>query len=228
MKKNERKSSNANFIHNNITCDGCKKGIKNMARFKSLLINDYDLCEECEKTGIHSGPMVKFSTPSSYNAYQLNNKFKDFTPFFKGETETKEQNGFFMHPECPLRRGPIRRCGRNNQDRPNHPQQQRGPFQNCRGPIDQNILKGFTEGFKPFGGFINNIVQNIKTELTKHSKPEANMTENKPQVDDTFLKIAEDFVAEFPEMGFDINVIANIASENKLFSKDAIMNYIYQ
>ena len=37
----------ANFTHRGITCDGCKKGIHNCARYKSLIKHDYDLCEAC-------------------------------------------------------------------------------------------------------------------------------------------------------------------------------------
>merc|ERR1712146_608532 len=103
-------------------------GIKNMARFKSLVKHDYDLCEECEKTGIHPGPMVKYSAPSKYTPWQLNNKFREFSSFFEHEASERQSprvsvEGFRM-PEA-FQPGPAH-CG---------PFRHIRPGQSCRGPF---------------------------------------------------------------------------------------------
>jgi hypothetical protein len=228
-KKNKKTGS---FTHNNIICDGCKQNIKDMARFKSLVINDYDLCEECEKTGIHPGPMVKFNTPSNYNPFQLNNKFREIIPYFKNDTEKKEEEtfeGFQMFPGCPFR-GQRRGGCRRFPDRPHGPRQGPAFAQRPQAPA---FLQNLSEGFKPFGGLLNNIIQNLTTELTKHTQPAPaapqqthTMTENK-QADDQAKILAEDFVAEFADMGLDVEVLTSIIKENHLLSKDAIMNHLF-
>lgn len=224
-KKDKKCQNTASFAHTNIICDGCKQGIKNMARFKSLVINDYDLCEECEKTGIHPGPMVKFNTPSHYNPYQLNNKLREIIPFFKNDIEKKEEEnfeGFQVYPGCPFR-GQRRGGCRRFPDRPHGPRPQ-GPHA---------LFQGLAEGFKPFGGLFNTIIQNVTAEINKHTQPAPaapqqtnTMTENK-QADDHAKNLADEFVAEFSDMGIDTEVLASIIRENQFMSKDAIMNHLF-
>ena len=87
------------FVHWGVTCDGCKKAIKNMARFKSLVRPDFDLCEECEKTGMHPEPMVKYSTPSAYSPSELNMKFSHFSREFAADDH--QSKAIKHHSERP-------------------------------------------------------------------------------------------------------------------------------
>lgn len=235
-KKEKKTETTAFFAHTNIICDGCKQGIKNMARFKSLVINDYDLCEECEKTGIHPGPMVKFNTPSQYNPFQLNNKFGEFIPFFKNDGVKKEENfeGFqFLNGGCPFR-GQRRGGCRRFPERPHGPRHGQASPRMHQGP--HALFKGLSEGFKPFGGLFNNIIQNVTAEINKHVQPTPTapqqpqqprtMTENK-EADNQAKILAEEFAAEFSDMGLDTEVLTSIIKENHLLSKDAIMNHLF-
>lgn len=231
-KKEDKKT--ASFVHFNIICDGCKKGIKDMARFKSLVIEDYDLCEECEKTGIHPGPMVKFTTPSNTVPFKLNHKFRELIPYFKSDFEKKEENcfeGFKFFPECPFRGGRGRFPGFHgpHHQRPHHrPHGHHGHHGFHNNPIFKNI----SEGLKPFGGLFSSIVQNVASEFNKHNKPaqpepkKETMTETKPETDD-FKILAEEFITEFPDMGLDVEILSSIIRENQLLSKDAVYSYLF-
>lgn len=232
-KKETKNQNTSSFVHTNIICDGCKQGIKNMARFKSLVINDYDLCEECEKTGIHPGPMVKFNTPSQYNPFQLNHKIREFIPFFKNDGVKKEEEnieGFQFYPGCQFR-GPRRGGCRRFPDRPHGPRHSHNNPQMPQGP--HALFKGFSESFKPFGGLLNNIIQNVTAEINKVTQPAPatpqqtnTMTENK-EADDNARILAQEFAAEFADMGLDTEVLTSIIRENQLLSKDAIMNHLF-
>jgi len=236
MKKPEKKVNQKNFTHKNITCDGCKKGIHNMARFKSLIIDDFDLCEECEAKGIHQGPMVKFNQPSSYNAWRLNQKFREFSQFFKNEESTPVTEEGFQLPSHPWNnhqwRG-RRGCRMNTNPQPERPQTARAPNQPC--PFFQNL----TDTIKPFG--FGNLLKNIPNLLNDLAKnvtvpqppvqtpaPQTQTipTENKPAEVDLSKKLAAEFIQEFPEMGYNALVLESIIKENKLDSMEAVLNYI--
>lgn len=176
MKKSEKKAPTKEFAHWNITCDGCKKGIKNMARFKSLVKQDYDLCEECEKTGIHNGPMVKYNAPSKYSPWQLNNKFREISQFFEHETAGENQSpresaeGYRMPHRGPFGHGP---CGRFRHARPGHPF--RGPF----GGHPQDFFKNINETMKPLGDIFNQVLPGVFNHFTA-----AHATDAKPKTED--------------------------------------------
>lgn len=98
-------TSRHSFVHNGIFCDGCKSKIVDQPRYKSLVIPDYDLCETCERKGIHNGPMVKFPKPSAHSASRLNSFFSEnLHGFFTSEAEEteraqmEESNHRFNHP----------------------------------------------------------------------------------------------------------------------------------
>lgn len=90
------------FVHHGIFCDGCKSRIVDQPRYKSLVIPDYDLCETCERKGIHVGPMVKFPKPSNHSASRLNSFFREnLHEFFAEETAPHRPEGHphgFNHP----------------------------------------------------------------------------------------------------------------------------------
>ena len=98
--KKKEKPAHSNFTHAGIFCDGCQKTISNCARFKSLVVPDYDLCEACEATGIHQGPMVKFNTPSEFNAGLLNHKFNEIIPMFTKQEERRHHGHHWGKGRC--------------------------------------------------------------------------------------------------------------------------------
>lgn len=234
-KKVEKKeaASKKDFVHWNITCDGCKKGIRNMARFKSLVIQDFDLCEECEKTGMHPGPMVKYSTPSNYNPGQLNMKFAQFRNEFeadaeKRDTEPETCEGFRMPPHhpfhgaqrmCHIRPMSARDsfCGRHN--KPNW-----GRFHKHQEPI-----------IKPFAGIVNGIFEQLskafqepKPEATEVNKPktqEQKPADKKEEVAKSF-DLAREFISEFPQYAGNELFIVSIIDENCFTSMDQIADYL--
>jgi len=60
--KDEEKKVEA--VHYGVTCDGCDKMPITGVRFKSLELDDYDLCSECEAKGVHPGQnMIKITEP---------------------------------------------------------------------------------------------------------------------------------------------------------------------
>jgi PB1 domain/Zinc finger, ZZ type len=115
------------FVHSGIFCDGCKSKIVDQPRYKSLVIADFDLCENCEKKGIHIGPMVKFPKPSVHSASRLNAFFNEnLHDFFRTEAEqpqtvqpTQNENFYHDHPWGRFSRrrgwGAGRRCPYSNQ-----------------------------------------------------------------------------------------------------------------
>lgn len=83
-KKEAKRISSGNYNHFGVTCDNCHKEIVGCARFKSLVHRDYDLCESCEATGIHSGPMIKIRDPIGRNkGMKLNSEFEYLSGLFK-------------------------------------------------------------------------------------------------------------------------------------------------
>lgn len=108
--------STEQFVHHGIFCDGCKSRIVDQPRYKSLVIPDYDLCETCERKGIHVGPMVKFPKPSAHSASRLNSFFRENLHEFFGADMAAPQRPVpephhhgFQHPwaRFPRRRSWI-------------------------------------------------------------------------------------------------------------------------
>lgn len=69
--KNNRQRSQ--IIHKRVICDGCKKNNPNHneyingVRYKSAMVEDFDLCEDCEENGAYNeshGPFLKIYTPA--------------------------------------------------------------------------------------------------------------------------------------------------------------------
>lgn len=185
-KKVEKKQK---FTHKYIICDGCKKTIHDMARFKSLVKADFDLCEKCEATGkYHVGPMVKYTTPSKYSPYILNNKYNEFMSFFKDDvcprnTEcfdynheedqkiNEEFNEEFEHWE---NRGRRNRCGR----RARHMNMRRAPG-TCTFSTS-HPFQAREECHRPahriqdtLGGIFGNIVSHLTNEFKKDCERKA-------------------------------------------------------
>lgn len=198
-----------NFTHRGITCDGCQKGIHNMARFKSLVFDDYDLCEECERKGIHSGPMVRFAEPTHVNASVLNQKFRQFSQVFAEQQQEA--------PQRPNWGG--RRCGgfrRNHCQQQQQAQANKGPFDGC----------GLPNGF-PFD--ILKIVPGLFQGLTKKNQPTQTQTQNhemndKPQCPPQLLELirtAKQFIPHIDE-----ETLVQIVQQNGFTTPDQLVNYL--
>jgi hypothetical protein len=71
----EKPKRNANVsvetVHWNIICDGCNKKNFKGRRYKCMIRPDFDLCEDCEATQIHSHPMIRLTT-NDVNTRKLN------------------------------------------------------------------------------------------------------------------------------------------------------------
>lgn len=205
-----------NFTHRGIVCDGCSKGIHNMARFKSLVKPDFDLCEECEAKGIHEGPMVKFNTPTVNPPHVLEKKFHVISKILKGELnqETKpeapaqEFEGFRFprHGGCPFRGG---RFG-------GHPGAQQNPMCHIR-----QMIPGFLQGVKEVACGVQ---KKFQEELSKASQAnQTKMEEPKPASKEE--QIAQEVNKIFPN--YDVNVLKEIIVANSFQSAPQLIQYLF-
>lgn len=71
QKSKSKGSVSVETVHYNIVCDGCNKKNFKGRRYKCLVRPDYDLCEDCEATKIHSHPMLRLTT-NDVNTRKLN------------------------------------------------------------------------------------------------------------------------------------------------------------
>jgi len=70
-------------IHQGITCDACKVSPIKGIRYKSLIKEDYDLCEKCEKTNNTDHPMIRFRKPVAARTFCLNKHWKKYSEPFR-------------------------------------------------------------------------------------------------------------------------------------------------
>lgn len=103
-KESPTKISCGNYIHRNVTCDNCRKEIVGCARYKSLVKRDFDLCENCEATGIHPEPMIKIRNPIGMRVgLRLNSQYEVLKSLFV-EEPSYVQVSQLSHPLCHIRR----------------------------------------------------------------------------------------------------------------------------
>merc|ERR1719245_2281472 len=110
-------------VHYGVTCDGCEVCPITGVRYKSLELDDYDLCSVCEAKGVHPGQnMIKITEPGYTFPQRLFKRMQVLQERAKNKEERaakkeeekddkKEDNkaqprGLFGPP------GPLRGCGR--------------------------------------------------------------------------------------------------------------------
>ena len=113
-------------VHYGVTCDGCDMCPITGVRYKSLELDDYDLCSVCEAKGVHPGQnMIKITEPGYTFPQRLFKRMQVLQERAKNKEERaakkaeekedkkteekddkKEPRGLFGPP------GPLRGCGR--------------------------------------------------------------------------------------------------------------------
>ncbi len=191
-------AANSQPVHRGITCDGCKKQLTGLVRYKSLVKQDFDLCEPCEAKGIHPGPMVRFSAPVNAAPHQLEGKFKQLYPLFAAHPSSDQQRG--PGPHCPFKGfggfGPMgKMCWAGNQGQ--------GP---CK-------WKGFNGQHHPF---MNAAKQAFKAFVDAQNNSQDNGLE----------RIAEEVRKVYPAITNE--EVKRIMEENSLKTPDDVVNFLLQ
>lgn len=220
----ETKPKTTNFTHRGITCDGCHKGIHNCARYKSLIKEDYDLCEACERKGVHPGPMVRFSAPSTIPNWNMNKIFREIRHHFAEPTEQARPSP----PRCPF-------GARNSNPGLCHirrsAQEQQKPTAN---PAPQNPFQAF-QGLNNFGPFnLGNIAQALPGLVESFMKggkcPAMNQTkteEPKPaQTQQTLPEIVKGVQEVLPSI--DAETIEQIVKAHNLKNSEQVLKHLLE
>lgn len=243
LKKTEQPKvvSPTEFVHRGITCDGCQKNIINCARFKSLVRPDYDLCEACEKKGLHPEPMVRFATPAAQNPWQLERKFRELFPLFtQNAPQQPECEGFRFprrHPwggprpegGCPFKRGPFGgtrgHCPAFGNQNSEHP---------LAGLLKGGDISGLIGMVPEFlkNGFLGNLAKECSTKPSEAPKKETPKTEKKPEVvptptavDADFDKLMKDLIELAPQV--DRAVLEEVVKTNGFKSAQEAYNFLF-
>jgi len=60
----KKRADQAEVVHENFICDGCNMNPIKGIRYMSTVNSNYDLCENCERNGVHAGiPLLKIRKP---------------------------------------------------------------------------------------------------------------------------------------------------------------------
>jgi len=233
MKKPTAEPKKKTFTHSGITCDGCHKGIHNMARYKSLIRDDYDLCEECERKGLHPGPMVRYSEPSTHNNWHLDQKFRQIRHVFASETNNSNENchegfRFPRYPGCPFRggRGP-RHCRRSQQ---NHSNEQSHTDSHIPSFL-QDMMKNTSGPLSGLFKLIPDVLQNLtKPTATTQASPRPTTTANTTETmgEDKPVDNAKQLALDAHEVLSHVSpcILEAIIRENHFTSVEEVLNYL--
>jgi len=153
-------------VHHGIICDVCRVSPIKGIRFKSLIKEDYDLCEKCEKTNNVDHPMIRFRKPVAKRAFCLNRHWKKYSQPFRNLYQRQEEGGNQSRQTNPFEAmfGGARRC----------PRQQ--------GPNVMNANMNFEAGLEGLNNFLGSIFDMQKMHCnTKDAQPK---TEEKPKAEE--------------------------------------------
>lgn len=131
-------------VHTGFTCDGCGVCPIVGARYNSLEMKDYDLCEKCEKTMHHEFPMIRFRT-NSHRGFAHSKSWHVVKKMLHKQNPkpnvNKAPSPFFMNPllgAFKKQGNPTTSCTNNNTSTP----------QNPIGNIFRNIRQSMQEAAK--------------------------------------------------------------------------------
>jgi len=86
----EAEETEAKAVHYGVTCDGCEVCPITGTRYKSLELDDYDLCEVCEAKGVHPGQnMIKITEPGYTFPQRLFKRMQVLQERAKNKEETR-------------------------------------------------------------------------------------------------------------------------------------------
>jgi len=95
-----KKSEQDAQVHTSIECDGCGVNPIKGIRYQSTFYNDYDICEVCEKKGIHKEhPLIKIRRPGQAPFKVITQMTSNQT--FHAQQKTSNPNG--QQPTKPNR-----------------------------------------------------------------------------------------------------------------------------
>ncbi|XP_072039912.1 LOW QUALITY PROTEIN: sequestosome-1-like [Amphiura filiformis] len=128
-------------FHPGVVCDGCDGGIRG-PRFKCIICPDYDLCKQCEETGVHpEHEFVKFRKPMVGRTQQ--GGFKCHPKIWRGfghpgwrhwwwQQQHGNQGPWGSH--CHDQQGEASACGQQQQQQQGEGQQKQGEGQQQQFP----------------------------------------------------------------------------------------------
>merc|ERR1712032_1230494 len=195
-------------VHHGIICDVCKVSPIKGIRFKSLIKEDYDLCEKCEKTNNVDHPMIRFRKPVAKRAFCLNRHWKKYSQPFRNLYQRQEEGGNQSRQTNPFEAmfGGARRC----------PRQQ--------GPNVMNANMNFEAGLEGLNNFLGSIFDMQKMHCnTKNAHKLAHIrtpqqTNNLPKEDPRLEGVVDKVLAILPHLPRD--VVKVFVAEKDLIETD--------
>lgn len=140
--------SSSGFAHVGVACDGCNVNPVVGMRYKCLHCPNFDLCENCEKKGIHgSHSMIRFTDSYAWpNRVPINQlikkRFLQHLAQTPGGSDVNREDHPFSSPVLEKRRRHGEkegRCDRNHSDK-EHAKRERGNHGNGRHcPVNSNM-----------------------------------------------------------------------------------------
>jgi len=204
-------------VHECVSCDGCNGNVAG-TRYKCLECPNFDLCENCERRGLHN----------QHNMIAVRSAEKtEWKKFF--------EPGFAHRPRC--RRGP---CGQSSErpqgacgPSPAGPRCRRGPCFSGRRPFGQGFIPPFAaeltpffEGIseievdvnKPFPEIIAEITKKIFENIHKQTEGEEQSEENAGEKKEEEAKQEETVRVETPVFHVTETIVKNAPLESEVGS----------
>lgn len=233
-------------VHRGVTCDGCKSHIITGNRYKSLTMENFDLCEACEKKGVHPGPMIRFSAPACVGVGRLDRLVGDVKEMFKGQAhEYRHQDSTNGSPHRhghifgPHRWGPHRwHHQRHSEDRSSAPAPTPAPTSaptpapannpfNFPIPGLENLANSIPNMSQIFEGITKNFSRqyaNCPTQATAQpqTQPQAPQLNLVPELAKLVHEVRDILPDLTPEQ------IVRVATTNSLTTSSDVVNFLLQ